>query len=107
MKRKLSKKVSTFAHDDASWRKWKAFLIAFFSLFLGMWVFYKLGMTSINIPFDGEMYFGIFIIPFFVIVALATFSGGVIDGIDGLSGGVFASIFAAYSAIAFANNQID
>jgi len=97
----------TFAHDDASWRKWKAFLIAFFSLFIGMWFFYKLGMTSINIPFDGEMYFGIFIIPFFVIVALATFSGGVIDGIDGLSGGVFASIFAAYSAIAFANNQID
>jgi len=47
------------------------------------------------------------IIPFFIIVALATFSGGVIDGIDGLSGGVFASIFAAYSAIAFANNQID
>ena len=53
------------------------------------------------------MCFGIFIISFFVIVALATFSGGVIDGIDGLSGGVFASIFAAYSAIAFANNQID
>ena len=40
-------------------------------------------------------------------VALATFSGGVIDGIDGLSGGVLAAIFAAYSAIAFANNQID
>lgn len=42
-----------------------------------------------------------------MIVALATFSGGVIDGIDGLSGGVFASIFSAYSAIAFANHQID
>ncbi|MEK7104565.1 MAG: phospho-N-acetylmuramoyl-pentapeptide-transferase, partial [Patescibacteria group bacterium] len=38
---------------------------------------------------------------------LATFSGGVIDGLDGLSGGVLASIFAAYSMIAFANNQID
>ena len=53
------------------------------------------------------MYFGIFIIPFFMIVSLATFSGGVIDGIDGLSGGILASIFGAYSAIAFANNQID
>ncbi|MBP7007125.1 MAG: phospho-N-acetylmuramoyl-pentapeptide-transferase, partial [Candidatus Pacebacteria bacterium] len=29
------------------------------------------------------------------------------DGIDGLSGGVFAAIFGAYSAIAFINNQID
>src|SRR3989339_1683391 len=96
-----------FARDDKSWRKWKAFLVAFLSLFIGVWFFYKLGMTSIHIPFGGDLYLGILIIPFFVIVALATFSGGVIDGIDGLSGGVLASIFAAYSVIAYANNQID
>ena len=96
-----------FAHDDTSWRNWKAFLVASLSLLIGFWFFYKLGMNSINIPFDGEFYLGILIIPFFIIVALATFSGGIIDGIDGLSGGVFASIFSAYSAIAFANNQID
>lgn len=96
-----------FARDDKSWRKWKAFLIASISLFIGSWFFYKLGMTSLHIPFNGELYLGILIIPFFMIVSLATFSGGVIDGIDGLSGGVFASIFGAYSAIAFANHQID
>ncbi len=96
-----------FARDDKSWRKWKAFLVAFVSLLIGVWFFYKLGMTSIHIPFGGEIYLGILIIPFFIIVSLATFSGGVIDGLDGLSGGVLASIFAAYSAIAFANNQID
>jgi phospho-N-acetylmuramoyl-pentapeptide-transferase len=96
-----------FARDDKSWRKWKAFFIALLSLLIGMWFFYKLGMTSLHIPFGGDIYLGILIIPFFIIVALATFSGGVIDGIDGLSGGVLASIFAAYSAIAYANNQID
>ncbi len=96
-----------FARDDKAWRKWKIFLVASISLFIGIWFFYKLGLTSIHIPFGGEMYLGIFIIPFFIIVALATFSGGVIDGIDGLSGGILASIFAAYSAIAYANNQID
>ena len=96
-----------FARDDKSWRKWKAGLIAFISLLIGLWFFYKLGMTSLHIPFGGEIYLGILIIPFFMLVALATFSGGVIDGIDGLSGGVLASIFAAYSAIAFANNQVD
>ena len=96
-----------FARDDTSWRNWKAFLVASLSLLIGFWFFYKLGMSAINIPFDGEFYLGILIIPFFIIVALATFSGGVIYGIDGLSGGVFASIFSAYSAIAFANNQID
>ncbi len=95
------------ARDDASWRKWKATLIGMLSLLIGLWFYYKLGMVSIHIPFGGELFLGILIIPAFIIVALATFSGGVIDGIDGLSGGVLASIFAAYSAIAFANNQID
>jgi len=96
-----------FARDDKSWRKWKVFLVASISFFIGLWFFYKLGMTGIHIPFGGEIYLGILIIPIFMIVALATFSGGVIDGIDGLSGGVLASIFAAYCAIAYANNQID
>ncbi|MDO8660162.1 MAG: hypothetical protein Q7K54_06250 [Candidatus Parcubacteria bacterium] len=96
-----------FARDDKSWRKWKVFLVSSISLLIGLWFFYKLGMHSIHIPFGGEIYLGILIIPFFIIVALATFSGGVIDGIDGLSGGVLASIFAAYSAIAYAQNQID
>ena len=95
------------AHDDKSWRKWKAFLVIFISFFIGLWFFYKLGMTSIHIPFTGDFYVGILIIPFFIIVALATFSGGVIDGLDGLSGGVLASVFAGYSVVAFANNQID
>ncbi|MBU0612274.1 hypothetical protein KKA39_00900 [Patescibacteria group bacterium] len=95
------------AHDDISWRKWKVIIITFISLLIGIWFFYKLGMTSIHIPFGGEIFLGILIIPFFIIVALATFSGGVIDGIDGLSGGVLASIFGAYSVIAFANQQID
>ncbi|PIR68616.1 hypothetical protein COU49_00110 [Candidatus Nomurabacteria bacterium CG10_big_fil_rev_8_21_14_0_10_35_16] len=96
-----------FARDDKTWRLWKAFLIAVISFLIGSWFFYKLGMISLHIPFNGDLYLGILIIPFFMIVALATFSGGVIDGIDGLSGGVFASIFSAYSAIAFANHQID
>ena len=96
-----------FARDDKSWRKWKIFLVTIISLLIGIWFFYKLGMTGIHVPFNGELYLGILIIPFFILVALGTFSGGVIDGIDGLSGGVLASIFAAYSVIAYANNQID
>lgn len=96
-----------FARDDKSWRKWKVILVTLVSLLIGIWFFYKLDMTSLHIPFMGDLDLGILIIPFFIIVALATFSGGVIDGIDGLSGGVLASIFAAYSAIAYANNQID
>jgi phospho-N-acetylmuramoyl-pentapeptide-transferase len=38
---------------------------------------------------------------------LGSFSSSVIDGIDGLAGGVLTSIFTAFAAIAFINNQID
>lgn len=96
-----------FAHDDASWRIWKSLLICVAAALIGGWFYYKLGMVSINIPFDGQIFIGILVIPFFIIVALATFSGGVIDGLDGLAGGVFASIFASYTVIAYTNNQID
>lgn len=99
--------TGSFARDDGSWRKWKALLVGFVALLIGFWFFYKLEIVSIHVPFGGDIYLGILIIPFFITVALATFSGGVIDGVDGLSGGVLASIFAAYSAIAYANNQID
>jgi phospho-N-acetylmuramoyl-pentapeptide-transferase len=96
-----------FAHDDKVWRRWKVFLIFLLSFIIGIWFYSKLGMTSIHIPFGGEFNLGILFIPFFIMVTLATFSGGVIDGIDGLSGGVLASIFTAYSVIAYADNQIN
>jgi len=71
------------------------------------WFFVKLGVSSIAIPFWGEIEMGLLFIPFFMLVMLALFSGGVIDGIDGLAGGVLATIFAAYGGIAFFGQQID
>lgn len=96
-----------FARDDKSWRRWKVCMITFISLLIGLWFFLKLGMDTISIPFDGTLYLGFLIVPFFILVSLATFSGGVIDGLDGLAGGVFAIIFLAFSVIAYTNNQID
>src|SRR4029077_10449987 len=46
-------------------------------------------------------------IPFFVLVALFIYAGGVIDGIDGLAGGLFATMFSAYAGIAFFQQQLD
>ena len=74
---------------------------------LGWWFYAKLGVTSISIPFDGNLEIGLLIIPFFVVLTLALYASGVIDGIDGLSGGVFASIFAAYTGIAIIQSQFD
>lgn len=73
----------------------------------GWWFYSKLGVSSINIPLDGVLELGILFIPFFMMVMLALFASGVIDGIDGLSGGVFATIFSAYAGIAFFQGQID
>jgi len=71
------------------------------------WFFAKLGIASILVPFVGEIFIGIWFIPFFIAVMLAVYSSGVIDGIDGLSGGVFSLIYSAYGTIALFQNQID
>ena len=71
------------------------------------WFYFKLGKDFIFIPGLGDFHLGIYFIPFFILVMWAVFSGGVIDGLDGLSGGVFASIFSAYASIAFFQNQIN
>ncbi|MBP6881699.1 MAG: hypothetical protein KBC35_03675 [Candidatus Pacebacteria bacterium] len=82
-------------------------LITLLSLGLGWWFYFKLGVTSISIPFDGVLELGIMIIPFFILLTLMLYASGVIDGIDGLSGGVFASVFAAYTGIAIIQSQYD
>lgn len=73
----------------------------------GWWFWAKLGVVVINVPFAAPIYLGILIIPCFILLALALYASGVIDGIDGLSGGVFASIFASYTIIALVQQQID
>lgn len=81
--------------------------VGFLGLIGGYWFFAKLAFTAFFIPFLGTVNFGIFIIPLFIIFMIGIYSGGIIDGVDGLSGGVFASMFSAYAIIAFANGQYD
>jgi phospho-N-acetylmuramoyl-pentapeptide-transferase len=82
--------------------------VASLGLIIGMWFYFKLGVAAIAIPFVATpLYLGIFFIPFFIIVLIAVFSSSVIDGMDGLAGGVLAIIFFAYASIAFGQNQID
>ena len=85
--------------------KIRLFLITSLAGLLGVWFYSKLGVTTVSVPFDGFLYLGIFIVPFFILLALALYASGVIDGIDGLSGGVFASVFAGYAGIALVQSQ--
>jgi phospho-N-acetylmuramoyl-pentapeptide-transferase len=77
------------------------------SLFIGWWFYAKLGITAIGVPGDGTLFLGAGIIPLFVIITLGLYAGGVIDGIDGLAGGVFGTVFMAYAGIAYFQNQIN
>lgn len=82
-------------------------LVLLIGLVGAFWFYINLEESAVIIPFLGEFELGFLFIPFFMLVMLSLFSGGVIDGIDGLSGGIMATIFAAYSGIAFFQNQID
>jgi phospho-N-acetylmuramoyl-pentapeptide-transferase len=82
-------------------------IIILLGVIIGWWFFFKLGIRDIYIPWYGFVNLGYLFIPFFVAIMLSAWSTSVIDGVDGLSGGVLSSIFGAYTLIAFFHNQID
>ncbi len=82
-------------------------IISVLSSIIGYWFYSKVGIDAIGIPFDGTLTLGWIIIPFFVFMTLCLYASGVIDGIDGLSGGVFTAIFLSYAGVAFVQEQYD
>ncbi len=82
-------------------------IVALIGLVGGWWFYAKLGWDVISVPLLGHFNIGIFYIPLFVVVMIACWSGGIIDGLDGLAGGVFASIFGAFTIIAFSQGKVD
>ena len=88
--------------------KKRLLIVGAVALFVGYWFFAKLCITGIALPFSPETFeLGWLIVPFFITITLALYASGVIDGIDGLSGGVFATIFSAYAILAFSQEQIN
>lgn len=87
--------------------RWRLSIVVALSGGIGWWFWDKLDVTGINIPFDGSLEIGILIIPFFILMSLALYASGVIDGIDGLSGGVFGTIFASYTILAYFEGQVN
>ncbi len=87
--------------------RYRLLIVILLSLALGWWFWDKLDVTAVSIPFGAPLEIGWLIIPLFVIISLVLYASGVIDGIDGLSGGVFASVFASYTIIAFTQGQFE
>lgn len=88
-------------------------IVVLIGLIGGWWFYFQLDWTTIHIPFildfpQGISFqIGIWMIPLFVIIMVASWASGVVDGLDGLSGGVFASIFSAFAIIAFSQGKAD
>lgn len=87
--------------------KQRILLIGLIGLVGAWWFFAKLGWSTLHVPGVGDFEIGVLYIPLFVTVMMATYSGGVIDGLDGLAGGSFAAIFGAFAGIALFLGQID
>ncbi len=87
--------------------KQRLIIVLGIALAIGLWFFWKLEVQTLFVPFVGEIFVGWWLVPIFMAVIAALFSSGVIDGLDGLAGGVMAIIFATYTALAFFENQID
>lgn len=94
-------------YADGISRKRRILLVLLIASIGAWWFSFKLENPLIHVPFLGDIDFGLWFVPFFILVMLGLFSGSVIDGIDGLAGGVMASSYAAYMVIAFVNNQIN
>ncbi len=92
--------------------KKRLIIVSVIALAVAFWFYIKLDVTGIGLPFTntfgrGELYLGPIFIVLFLLTALFIYAGGVIDGLDGLAGGVFSTMFAAYGGIAFYQQQID
>lgn len=96
-----------WAKDPISLRVIKSVSIIVLGLLLALWFYVKLGITQVHLPWYGEINLGLFFIPFFILVLYSVFSGSVIDGIDGLAGGVMLSTLGAYAVITYFRNQYD
>ncbi len=82
-------------------------LVSLIGLIAGSWMYAKLGWNTLHIPLYGDLVIGILFIPLFVFVLDVFFAGSVVDGIDGLSGGILSIIFSSFTVLAFVRGQYE
>jgi len=88
-------------------------LVSLIGLVGGLWFLFKLQWTSIHVPLIGDfprgidLDLGVWFVLLFILVTVGSWAGGVIDGLDGLAGGVFSIIFGAFAIISFSQGKAD
>jgi phospho-N-acetylmuramoyl-pentapeptide-transferase len=88
--------------------RYKLLLYTLVALVGAYWFYYKLGFDLLRIPGYGNVDIGVWYIPLFIFVVIATsFSVNETDGLDGLAGGVLAVSFFCYGLIAFLQGRYE
>ncbi len=65
------------------------------------WLYFSLGLSSLWIPFVGNLHLGILIIPFSILTLISMQNAvNITDGMDGLSSGLAISAFLAFTLLA-------
>ena len=69
---------------------------------IAAWFFYyKLGYSTVHVPFVGDFNIGLALIPLFVLVVVSTGNAvNISDGLDGLAGGLLAMAYGSFGVIA-------
>lgn len=85
----------------------KLLLMMLVALLGGLYFYFKLDYHDLVVPFFAEPWqLGVLIVPLFAFVVLATANAvNITDGLDGLSGGLLSTAFAAFATIAFLQNR--
>ncbi len=82
-------------------------MVILMALVLGWFFYVKLGYTTVHVPYLGDWYLGIWIVPLFVAVVVATGNAvNISDGLDGLAGGLLAIAFSIFGGIALLQGHL-
>ena len=86
----------------------KFFMITMIGLGLGWYFVYKLGWTSIHVPFYGDFNWGgaVMMLIFAFAVVSTSNAVNISDGLDGLAGGLMMIAYGAFGVIALFRGQV-
>jgi phospho-N-acetylmuramoyl-pentapeptide-transferase len=81
----------------------KFLLLTIFALIGALWLYYRVGLNSVSIPFISDpINIGFWYVPLFTFIIVATANAvNFTDGLDGLAGGLLIIAFLAFAVIAY------
>lgn len=96
------------AHGGGLRVRQRILLFALISVVGAWWFTSKLDWTTLHIPFAGNIDIGLWYVPVFMFVIVATsFSVDLADGLDGLAAGLLLTSFASFGVIAMIQGKVE